>query len=53
MKLMETHYGTSDYKSLGEKSNLRPGTFFLEEVDSLYRRYYDVIQANPVANGAY
>ncbi|KAI5068286.1 hypothetical protein GOP47_0016631 [Adiantum capillus-veneris] len=42
MKLMETRYGANNFKPIADSATLRPGTFFLLEVDSLYRRTYDI-----------
>ncbi|KAI5064236.1 hypothetical protein GOP47_0020906 [Adiantum capillus-veneris] len=51
MKIMETRYGANDFKPVAKMSNIRPGTFFLIGVDALYRRSYDVKQAEAAANG--
>lgn len=51
MQIMETRYGANDFKPVAKSSNIRPGTFFLVGVDVLYRRTYDVKQAEVVANG--
>ncbi|XP_058104722.1 hydroxymethylglutaryl-CoA synthase-like [Magnolia sinica] len=41
MKLMEHRYGSKDFvTSNTDTSILSPGTFYLTEVDSMYRRYY-------------
>lgn len=41
MELMETRYGACDFIPKTPIDHLRPGTFFLTGVDSLYRRTYD------------
>lgn len=40
MHLMETRYGAKDFVPVSSHSTLRPGTFYLTEVDALYRRRY-------------
>ncbi|XP_010919200.1 hydroxymethylglutaryl-CoA synthase isoform X3 [Elaeis guineensis] len=40
MKLMERRYGAKDFVTSKDTSLLYPGTFYLTQVDSLYRRYY-------------
>ncbi|KAG1354617.1 putative Hydroxymethylglutaryl-CoA synthase [Cocos nucifera] len=40
MKLMENRYGAKDFVTSKDTSLLYPGTFYLTQVDSLYRRYY-------------
>ncbi|ONK56713.1 uncharacterized protein A4U43_C10F11960 [Asparagus officinalis] len=40
MKLMEHRYGAKDFVTAKETSLLSPGTFYLERVDSVYRRFY-------------
>lgn len=40
MKLMEHRYGAKDFVTSKDTSLLSPGTFYLREVDSLYRRFY-------------
>ncbi|KAF7828327.1 Hydroxymethylglutaryl-CoA synthase [Senna tora] len=40
MKLMEHRYGAKDFVTSKDISLLPPGTFYLTEVDSLYRRFY-------------
>ncbi|KAG0616414.1 hypothetical protein M758_5G113500 [Ceratodon purpureus] len=47
MHLMETRYGAKDFIPVSSKSTLRPGTFFITQVDALYRRSYDRYQATP------
>lgn len=41
MKLMEHHYGANDYVTSKDSSLLSPGTYYLTEVDTKYRRFYD------------
>lgn len=52
MQLMETRYGAKDFIPVSSKSTLRPSTFFITQVDALYRRSYDRYQAKREANGA-
>ncbi|KAK8578759.1 hypothetical protein V6N13_142028 [Hibiscus sabdariffa] len=40
MKLMEHRYGAKDFVTSKDCSLLSPGTYYLTEVDSKYRRYY-------------
>lgn len=40
MKLMEHRYGAKDYVTSKDCSLLSPGTYYLTEVDSMYRRFY-------------
>uniref|UniRef100_A0A7C9DCJ0 Hydroxymethylglutaryl-CoA synthase n=1 Tax=Opuntia streptacantha TaxID=393608 RepID=A0A7C9DCJ0_OPUST len=40
LKLMEHRYGAKDFKTNKDTSLLAPGTYYLTEVDSLYRRFY-------------
>ncbi|KAF5478347.1 hypothetical protein F2P56_004912 [Juglans regia] len=40
MKLMEHRYGGKDFVTSKDTSFLLPGTFYLTEVDSMYRRFY-------------
>nr|AHK61014.1 3-hydroxy-3-methylglutaryl-coenzyme A synthase [Aquilaria sinensis] len=40
MKLMEHRYGAKDFLTSKDTSLLAPGTHFLTEVDSMYRRFY-------------
>ncbi|XP_043716574.1 hydroxymethylglutaryl-CoA synthase-like [Telopea speciosissima] len=47
LKLMEHRYGSKDFVTTKDTSLLSPGTFYLTEVDSMYRRYY----AKKAANG--
>eukprot|EP00250_Pteridium_aquilinum_P012799 c20952_g1_i1 orf=359-1750(+) len=51
MKLMESRYGANDFKPVADAANLRPGTFYLVEVDSLYRRSYNMKSSKATANG--
>ncbi|XP_024377715.1 hydroxymethylglutaryl-CoA synthase [Physcomitrium patens] len=45
MHLMETRYGAKDYTPISSKSTLRPSTFYITQVDALYRRTYERYQA--------
>lgn len=40
MKLMEHRYGAKDFVTSKDSSLLPPGTYYLTEVDSMYRRFY-------------
>eukprot|EP00850_Spirogloea_muscicola_P007470 SM000038S14283 [mRNA] locus=s38:28726:32526:+ [translate_table: standard] len=40
MELMETRYGAHDFIPVTPNDNLRPGTYYLMQVDALYRRFY-------------
>ena len=40
LKLMEHRYGAKDFVTSKDCSLLAPGTYYLTEVDSLYRRFY-------------
>uniref|UniRef100_A0A5B6Z694 Hydroxymethylglutaryl-CoA synthase n=1 Tax=Davidia involucrata TaxID=16924 RepID=A0A5B6Z694_DAVIN len=40
MKLMEHRYGAKDFVTSKDSSLLSPGTYYLTEVDSKYRRFY-------------
>ncbi|XP_047158258.1 hydroxymethylglutaryl-CoA synthase-like [Vigna umbellata] len=40
MKLMECRYGAKEFVTSKDTSLLSPGTFYLSEVDSMYRRFY-------------
>ncbi|OMO97953.1 Hydroxymethylglutaryl-CoA synthase, eukaryotic [Corchorus olitorius] len=40
MKLMEHRYGAKEFVSSKDSSLLLPGTYYLTEVDSKYRRFY-------------
>ncbi|XP_048320179.1 hydroxymethylglutaryl-CoA synthase [Ziziphus jujuba] len=41
MKLMEHRYGANDFVTSKDISLLSPGTYYLTEVDTKYRRFYD------------
>lgn len=40
MKLMERRYGAKDFVTSKDSSLLSPGTYYLTEVDSMFRRFY-------------
>ena len=40
LKLMEHRYGAKDFVTSKDTSLLAPGTYYLTEVDSMYRRFY-------------
>ncbi|XP_048327044.2 hydroxymethylglutaryl-CoA synthase isoform X2 [Ziziphus jujuba] len=40
LKLMEHRYGAKDFVTSKDSSLLSPGTYYLTQVDSLYRRFY-------------
>ncbi|KAF5460744.1 hypothetical protein F2P56_020591 [Juglans regia] len=50
MKLMEHRYGANDFVTSQDISLLSPGTFYLTEVDTMYRRFYSQ-KAGDKANG--
>ena len=41
LKLMEDRYGAKEFVTSKDTSLLSPGTFYLTEVDSMYRRFYE------------
>ncbi|KAK4488225.1 hypothetical protein RD792_003970 [Penstemon davidsonii] len=53
MKLMEHRYGGKDFATTKDCSLLAPGTYYLTEVDSKYRRFYSkkTIENGTIANG--
>nr|AHF81873.1 hydroxymethylglutaryl coenzyme A synthase [Narcissus tazetta] len=55
MKVMEHRYGAKDFVTAKDTSLLSPGTFYLTQVDSMYRRFYSRKGLNEkssaVANG--
>ena len=55
LKLMEHRYGAKDFVTSKDTSLLAPGTYYLTEVDSMYRRFYATkpssSNTNPAANG--
>nr|AQZ26753.1 3-hydroxy-3-methylglutaryl-CoA synthase [Eucommia ulmoides] len=56
MKLMEHRYGAKDIVTSKDTSLLSPGTYYLTEVDSMYRRFYSKKDENtseglPHSNG--
>lgn len=54
MKVMEHRYGAKDFVTTKDCSLLAPGTYYLTEVDSMYRRFYArkaVCENGSVANG--
>jgi len=53
MNLMEHRYGAKEFVTSKDTSLLSPGTFYLTEVDSLYRRFYakKTSENDPVTNG--
>ncbi|KAA3468997.1 hydroxymethylglutaryl-CoA synthase-like [Gossypium australe] len=58
MKLMEHRYGAKDFVTSKDCSLLSPGTYYLTEVDSMYRRFYSkkdgdytVCENGSLANG--
>lgn len=40
LKLMEHRYGAKDFVTSKDSTYLPPGTYYLTEVDSMYRRFY-------------
>ncbi|KAM7258520.1 hypothetical protein ACFE04_014261 [Oxalis oulophora] len=55
LKLMEERYGAKDFVTDKDCSLLAPGTYYLTEVDSLYRRFYDqkALENGSLANGGH
>ncbi|PSR91525.1 Hydroxymethylglutaryl-CoA synthase [Actinidia chinensis var. chinensis] len=53
MKVMEHRYGAKDFVTSKDCSLLSPGTYYLTEVDSMYRRFYakKTCEDGSVANG--
>lgn len=53
MQLMEHRYGGKDFVTSKDCSLLAPGSFYLTEVDSKYRRFYatKAVENGTVANG--
>lgn len=55
LKLMEHRYGAKDYVTSKDSSLLAPGTFYLTEVDTMYRRFYTTKSSEsnltPAVNG--
>ncbi|KAL5748640.1 hypothetical protein ACOSQ2_025937 [Xanthoceras sorbifolium] len=58
MQLMEHRYGAKDFVTSKDSSLLAPGTYYLTEVDSMYRRFYAIkagdntaCQNGSIANG--
>ncbi|KAK9668223.1 hypothetical protein RND81_13G042500 [Saponaria officinalis] len=49
LKLMEHRYGAKDFVTSKDTSLLTPGTYYLTEVDSMYRRFY---AKKPINNAA-
>lgn len=49
MKLMEHRYGGKDFVTSKDTSLLSPGTYYLTEVDSKYRRFYAKKEKSVVA----
>ncbi|XP_042498630.1 hydroxymethylglutaryl-CoA synthase-like [Macadamia integrifolia] len=52
LKLMEHQYGAKDFVTTKDTSILSPGTFYLTEVDSMYRRYYAKKAGNGTTTGS-
>lgn len=54
LKLMEHRYGAKDYVTSKDSSLLYPGTFYLTEVDTKYRRFYETksSESKSTVNGA-
>lgn len=40
LKLMEHRYGAKEFVTSKDTTLLTPGTYYLTEVDSMYRRFY-------------
>ncbi|CAN1332815.1 Hydroxymethylglutaryl-CoA synthase [Linum perenne] len=53
LKLMEHRYGAKDFVTSKDTTCLAPGTYYLTEVDSMYRRFYSQKPADgTLANGS-
>lgn len=53
MQLMEHRYGAKDFVTSKDLSLISPGTYYLTEVDSMYRRFYSKKAADGAnANGS-
>ncbi|MED6222374.1 hypothetical protein PIB30_063705 [Stylosanthes scabra] len=53
LKLMEHRYGGKEFVTNKDTSLLSPGTYYLTEVDSMYRRFYEQkLSKTPAENGA-
>lgn len=53
LKLMEHRYGAKDFVTSKDCSILAPGTYYLTEVDAMYRRFYaQKAVGNAVENGS-
>ncbi|XP_047342288.1 hydroxymethylglutaryl-CoA synthase-like [Impatiens glandulifera] len=52
LKLMEHRYGGKDFVTNKDCSLLWPGTYYLTEVDSKYRRFYERKPVGPNVNGS-
>ncbi|XP_068649889.1 hydroxymethylglutaryl-CoA synthase-like [Aristolochia californica] len=51
MKLMEHRYGAKGFVTNPDRSLLLPGTYYLTEVDSMYRRFYAKVASNKDTSG--
>ncbi|WVZ10579.1 hypothetical protein V8G54_015109 [Vigna mungo] len=55
LKVMEHRYGAKEFVTSKDSSLLSPGTFYLTEVDSMYRRFYSEktkeSRSTPAVNG--
>lgn len=51
LKLMEHRYGAKDFVTSKDTSLLSPGTFYLTNVDHMYRRYYAKKSAEGMTDG--
>lgn len=55
LKLMEHRYGGKDFVTSKDIEHLSPGTFYLTEVDTKYRRFYakktEESSSTPAVNG--
>lgn len=53
LKLMEHRYGAKDFVTSKDCSLLASGTYYLTEVDTMYRRFYaQKADGNTVENGS-
>lgn len=52
LKVMEHRYGAKDFATSKDCSLLAPGTYYLTEVDTMYRRFYSKkAEEAPCENG--
>ncbi|KAL5727756.1 hydroxymethylglutaryl-CoA synthase [Ranunculus cassubicifolius] len=52
LQLMEHRYGGKDFVTSKDRSVITPGTFYLTQVDTMYRRFYAKKDKDAVENGS-